>query len=61
MESTGGLHHDLETRIKANDDQLTVLHRQMEQLNRRVQALAERVAAIESSHRLTNTNGVTGK
>ena len=60
-ESTGVLHHDLETRLKANDDQLKNVQRQIEQLNQRVQALAERVAAIESAHRLTNTNGVTGK
>jgi hypothetical protein len=60
-ESTGVLHHDLETRIKANDDQLKDVQRQMEQLGHRVQALAERLAAVESASRLTNTTGVTSK
>ena len=60
-ESIGVLHHDLDTRIKSDDDQLKDVQRQLEQMSRRVQALAERVASTEAAHRLTISTDVTGK
>ena len=60
-ESTGVLHRDLETRIKTDDEQLKGLQHQLEQISRRVQALAERVASTEAVHRLPNSTAVTGK
>jgi hypothetical protein len=60
-ESTRVLNQDLGARIKTDDDQRKDLQRQLEELSRRVQALAERLASIETTYRLTDWNGVTGK
>lgn len=60
-ESTRALNQDLGARIKSDDDQRKDLQRQLEDLSRRVQVLAERLASIETTYRLTDGSGVTGK
>jgi DNA repair exonuclease SbcCD ATPase subunit len=60
-ESTGILHRDVGTRIKIDDQQRKDMQRQLDELSRRVQALAERLVSIEATHRVTDSSGVTGK
>jgi ubiquinone biosynthesis protein UbiJ len=60
-ESTRVVNQDLGARIKTDDEQTKDLKRQVEELNRRVQALAERLASIETAYRLTDLSGATGK
>jgi hypothetical protein len=60
-QSTRVVTHDLGARINTDDGQRKDLQRQVEELNRRVQALAERLATIETTQRLTESSSVTGK
>jgi hypothetical protein len=61
QESTRVVNQDLGARIKTDDERRKDLQRQVEELNRRVQTLAERLASIETAYHLTDLSGATGK
>lgn len=56
-EGTRALSREFSVCFKTDDDQRKDLQRQLEDLNRRVQALAERLASLEATHRLTVSSG----
>jgi hypothetical protein len=60
-ESTRVVNQDFGARIKTDDEQRKDLQRQVEELNRRVQTLAERLASVETAYHLTDLSGAIGK